>query len=421
MTTDFTSALGANIRYLDSTAQNYLGNRTYRDFYRWALTEDNPQQLAWIQAIGLAQLVRMTYQLLHGLVRDEDWKLLLNDSVTINGYQVYEIVSDNLGIGITHAGSDKLRETLILFNKAMLNRLTTGKQVDISYFEAFSNDISTFLQSQTAQKQMDIVQAYIRQCPGFTVQDFEFNIPSLLVANIETCYAMYRDCDNLIGGKIIQDGLVRRYRAVNDLLLRETMDFDKRLAVSGDAILVAPTLGYYIAVIAERIYKLPLFKDVVESGQLEQVLYDAALVVRMLNDMGVLTKQSAESRQRVIDVLSGPAYAGLPLKEAIGLCDELGTQITRLQKDVFFGEWNLVLYELEDKPVTPETMTIFKDRLAYLNVIYKTTYQRMERGLMDIENLLSHTLVSSVVRRFVEFHVNLYSNDFKTETGEFGI
>lgn len=421
MTTDFTSAMGANIRYLDKTAQSYIHNNTYRNFYRWALTADNPQQAAWLQVIGLVQLVKMTYQLLGGLVRDEDWKVLLNDSLTMNGYQIYEIISDNLGIGITHAGSDRLREALILFNKAMVSRLTTGKQVDIGYFEAFSKDISVFVQSLSPQKQMDIAQEYLRQCPEYRLTDIEYNIPSLLVANIETCYALYRDCDALIGGKIVQDGLVRRYRAVNDLLLREAMDFERRLQVSGDAILVAPTLGYYISVIAERIYKLPKFKDVVENGQLSQVLYDSALIVRMLNDMGMLTKQSAEARQRVIDTFANPFYEGMTLKEAISFCDSLGAQITRLQKDVIFGEWNLALFDLSEKWVTPETMTAFKERLAYLNEVYKTTYTRMERGLIDIEKQLGHTLVSSVVRRFVEFHVKLYSNDYKAETGEYAI
>lgn len=421
MTTDFTSALSANIGYLDKTAQSYIQNNTYRNFYRWALTNDNPQQAAWLQVIGLVQLVKMTYQLLGGLVREDDWKLLLNDSLTMNGYQIYEIISDNLGIGITHAGSDRLREALILFNKAMVSRLTTGKKVGIDYFEAFSNDISTFLQSLSPQKQMDIAQEYIRQCPDYRMTDIEFNIPSLLVANIETCYALYRDCDNLIGGSIVQDGLVRRYRAVNELLLREKMDFEKRLVVSGDAILVTPTLGYYISVIAERIYKLPKFKAVVDGGLLSQTLYDAALIVRMLNDMGVLTKQSPEARQRVIDVLSSPVYANLPLKEAMAFCVELGAQITRLQKDVIFGEWNLALYDLSDKLVTPETMTAFKERLTHLNEVYATTYARMERGLVEIEKQLEHTLVSSVVRRFVEFHVKLYSHDFKGETGEYAI
>lgn len=422
MTTDFTLALGANVHHLEMTAQKYMPNTAYKTFYCWALTPDNPQQAAWLQVIGLVQLVKMTYQLLGGLVRDDDWNVLLGDSLMMNGYQIYEIISDNIAIGITHEGSEKLREAVLLFNRAMVQRLTQGRVITIEYLNAFTRDISSFLQSLSPQKQADIAQLFTRQCPEYRLHDLEYNISSLLLANIETCYDLYRSCDMLIGGKIIQDGLVARYKAVNELLVRDNMPYDKRLTVSADAILVAPTLAYYIAVIAERIYKLPKFADVVASGQLAQTLNDAALVVRLLNDMGSLTKPSSEGRQKVLNDLALVArhHDGMTLKESV-IQSNLGAQITRLQKDVIFGEWNLALHDLDNLPMNPETIRLFSERLVYLSDVYKTTYKQMENGLIEIEKQLEHKLVSSIVRRFVEFHVQLYSNDYKGETGEYAI
>ena len=422
MTTDFVLALGANIRHLDATAQKYMPNMAYKTFYSWALTTDNPQQAAWLQVIGLVQLVKMTYQLLGGLVRDEDWNVLLGDSLMMNGYQIYEIISDNIAIGITHEGSEKLREAVLLFNRAMVQRLTQSKVITIEYLNAFTKDISSFLQSLSPQKQADIAQIFTRQCPEYRLHDIEYNVSSLLLANIETCYDLYRACDALIGGKIVQDGLVARYKAVNDILVRENMPYERRISMSADAILVTPTLGYYIAVIAEKIYKLPKFADVVASGQLAQTLNDAALVVRLLNDMGSLTKGSSEARQKVLDNLALVAqhHDGMTLKESV-IQSNLGAQITRLQKDVIFGEWNLALHDLDNLPVNPETLQLFSERLVYLSDVYKTTYKQMENGLIEIEKQLEHKLVSSIVRRFVEFHVQLYSNDYKGETGEYAI
>ncbi|HRF97028.1 MAG TPA: hypothetical protein PLZ51_17590 [Aggregatilineales bacterium] len=420
MTSDFVFALKANIQYFDMTVRDYMLEGTYQKFYHWALSEANPLQDMWLQLTGLTQLVKMTSGLLDGLVAESAWGQLLQNSLVINAYLSYEVYSDNLAIGITFNRSAQIRDALARFNDAMIARLQHKTPIPTDSLIQACEGISIFEQSLSPQKHQTMAQAYLEAHPTITMPEVEYNLASLLVANIETCDVLYRACDTLIGGELVKKGLVARYRAVADLMESPDMPMDRAVGVGADSILVAPTLAYYIAVIAEHIYRLPKFEETLQHPNLSEALQDAALIVRLLNDLGALVKQSAESRERLIQSIAKQAQEGMTLRDCI-IHSELGIRITRLQKDATHGEFNLALNGIEDTIPTPDVLKTFSDRLAYLTDVYKKTYMHMEKSLIEVEKQLGHRLVSSIVRRFVQFHETLYSQDYKIETGEYAI
>jgi hypothetical protein len=77
-----------------------MPSSAYRDFYLWALSSENPHRQTFLEVNGITQLVKLTITLLDGLVDSQDWPQLAEASILMSTYQIYEIVSDNLAIGL---------------------------------------------------------------------------------------------------------------------------------------------------------------------------------------------------------------------------------------------------------------------------------------------------------------------------------
>ena len=422
MNNDFLTALRHNTHFLDASAQVHMPEGLYRHFYQWAFTDANQQRDIWLQLIGLTQTVKMTSELLNGLVGDDQWQDLIHYSTVMNAYLVFETVSDNLGIGLIYPENAHLREHVTTFNNAMLARLDNRKtdwQLAMGKL-ATHMDVSGFAQSLSPQKYQQIANLYVYQHPSVNVCDLEFGLFPSLVANIETCYVLYKQCDLLHGGAMVQTGLRARYESVNLLVNMPDMPLDERISVSTDAILVAPVLGYYVAVLAECLYNLSDFADVLASGHLDVALREASLIVRLLNDLGALTRLSAHETDGLVATIQREAQPNETIMEVI-IRAKIGTHITRLQKDAQHGEFNLALHGIGDQPVCESSLKALADRLTYLRAVYKTSYNNMEKALFQIEQHEGHGFIRTLIHRFVRFHELMYGNSYKAETGEYAI
>jgi len=416
MTTDIGDLLRENIAYIDHTAQRFVPHGSYRHFFRWALGNTNPNRDMWLQLTGLKQLIKMTSELLQGVVVGNDWQAIMMYSLPINAYLTYEVTSDNLALGITHRNAHAMRDYMVRFNQVMIDRLA-GK-IDDAHAElskaSYGATISTFKQSLSPEKHHAMALAYIKAHPQTTLADLEFNPLPLLVANIETAHQLYSDMGSMAGGSIVRDGLMARYQAVNTLILSPNLTLEERINLSRDTILVVPTIGYYIAIIAECIQKHGDFKSFLDDGLVLSALQDGALLVRLLNDLGTLVKQSPEEHRRVIDSLKCNAGEFDTFREFISQ-PHAGAHITRLQKDAIHGEFNLAFNGLEDALPHDGTLRVFLENLEYLSLVYSTTFTRMENTLKQIDRYPQYAFISTVIRRFVYFHQYIYSQPYHAE------
>ena len=195
--------------------------------------------------------------------------------------------------------------------------------------------------------------------------------------------------------------------------------------VGADAILVMPTLAYYVSVLAEIVRPLDQFPQVIEDGTLADALYDAALLVRLLNDIGTeLLVMPASEQAALLDTLrlrlaEQPEAATLP--NVLMAAGGQGTQFTRIHKDVLFGEFNVSLYGLEDIFCGSKALQVFGDNLAYFSQLYSQQRASLGEAVHLINERLADERIGQLIIRFVQFHEELYSQPFQTSAGEYAI
>jgi hypothetical protein len=426
--------LAVTVAGLAASLQRHMPAGAYRDFYLWAISPENPAQAAYLRAIALSQLVKMTVELLDGIVDEPDWQPLLAHTVPMNVYQIYEVVSDNLAIGLAgahcedpHAG--RRRRLLIGFNRAMAARLQ-GERAPaaqlLAPLQPAAAGVSLFDQSLIGDSHRTFVQTYRERRHDVPPDHLEYAGWAALVANVEAGADLARSLWACRGGELVRRGLIGRYEAVNRLLQRETLTL-RQLADAGTySILVIPTLAYYITVLAELVRPLDRFARIIADGSLAAVLADAALIVRLLNDLGTgLIRLAPEEQAALCERLRavaerqpGPARRGTDM--LFSTAQPAGL-LTRIHKDVTFGEFNVCLYHLADTRSAGETFAVFRHNLAYFSRLYRQAGARLESGLAELSERAGEDWISRLIERFVRFHEVLYSHSYASDAGEYAI
>ena len=424
--------LTTTIAHTTASLREYLSPGTLRDYYLWGLDPECPYRDQFLQITGISQLVKMTVMLLDGLLDDREWERLAPYCAFMNSYQILEIVSDNLAIGlarpIPHDTTITERRTLLrMFNQAMIDRLRGDKrpaQEVLADLRSPAQRISLFAQSLAPHEQRQLAEEYARGHGG-DLAAIEHGVWPLLVANMETCTALATLVDDCLAGPLVRDGLIRRYNGVNQLLDSQAMPLDRRVEIGTDTILVVPTLAYYVAVLAEIIRPQSALANLIADGTLGRALHDAALIVRLLNDLGtaLLTLGPTERAELVSDL--GLRYDADPAGPATVLDVLLRaapqtTLLTRLEKDIVFGEFNIGLHALLDHSV-PKALAIFGEHLDWLGQLFGAHLTRLTGELQTIGARLEDGFISEMISRFVRFHTLLYSQPHATHAGEYAV
>ncbi len=425
--------LDATLAAFNNSLPQHMPAGVQRDFYLWAFSSQNPLQSQFLQTTGVLQLVNLTVMLLDDLVDRYDWPQLAAYSALLNVYLSYEAVSDNLAIGVARLTPDDnhllQRNLLYGFNQAMIARLKGSWQTAAELLEPLQPDsarFSSFDQSLSADKHSAFARAYVESHPGVLLKYLEHGLWPALVANIEACAELASMMDRCQTGSLLREGLINRYQSVNRTLEAQNMPRLELATVGAHSILVAPTLAFYAAALAEIIRPNPHYYRVIEDGLLNEALYDAALLVRLLNDMGTdLLRQSEDQRRILVNGLrttylkNGNTLNTLPL--LLLSAADVDEALTRIHKDVFHGEFNVCLFNLRHIQQVPDAITMFEHNLAHYARLYAEHTARLEENLQAIRERLHDEVVSRVIHRFVQFHVRLYSHRFTTAVGEYAI
>lgn len=425
-------------KMLDMTADalinslpKHMPGGLYREFYSWGFSRENPVRDAWLQTTGLTQLVKLTVNLYEGLAPESDMARLVEYCIPVNIYQVYEIVSDNLALGLAHrAPEDKTfaeRRSLILeFNRAMDTRLqnfTTSGDKLFNPAKSMMEDISSATQSLSPHKHMVLMRTYLNIRRPPSTKELEYAIRPLLVANIEACADMVTSTQKYQLGKMIQHGLINRYRGVTGLLSNRDLELSERLDLSTNAILVAPIVANFISGLCEEVNPVENFQKVVQNNTLSEALYLVALLIRLLNDLGTgLIMQAAEDRANFFDGLrrreaSDETIVSI-VREAV---QTHGSLLTRIDKDVRHGEFNLAFYDLYDKPSIEDALNTFEQRIRYFAQLYRESRARLMTLLESMSLTLKDERAGAIIHRCLVFHEQLYAHSFEEAEGEYAV
>lgn len=425
----------ATVQGFADSLSHHMPASAFRDFQLWALSAANPYQKMWLQIIGIPQFAKLTETLLGESVAPERWAALVRCTTVMNSYLIYETVSDNLAFGLAAQRQDDetyalRRDVLLAFNDAMIARLQGDKAQAYALMESIrphAAQLSIFEHSLTKEDQYRVVQAFLDAHPRYRLQDIEFGVWNALVANIESCAGVADALGGFQLEPILRTGLIRRYDAVNQLL-RQTVTSREMLSdVSTDTILVVPVLAYYIAVLGEALKPNTQLGVVIQDGTLAQALEDAAFMVRLLNDLGTNLVATDNTHCQLLDelysdVISQPDPHSVPFASVLLHHSEHGPYagyMTRIRKDLSYGEFNISLHNLMTAPSVPMSLLAFGDNLLYFKHQYKQRYYRLSAALEHIAARLDEQTHCALIHKFVSFHETIYQYQFDQQAGDY--
>ncbi|MEV8022132.1 hypothetical protein AB0O76_38640 [Streptomyces sp. NPDC086554] len=421
-------ALQATIRAYRSSL-DYLPDGPYRRYCAWLL--DQPHYARrWLRLIALEELVRMTGALLDNLPLDRSEVNSLTDHGTLMSvHQIYEVVSDNLAAGLSGSTVRDAREDLLRsFNSAAMDSLRlmnpSPARDRLGEWEAMARDVSAFRCSNNEAEHRALATAYVAAHPEDEPQPLEFSVAASLLANIESGLAMAAVVRDLATWNVFANGLIRRYSAVQRLITERPTDEAELIATGTDSIMVVSTLSYYTGLINEVVCPLPGYAQVLDDGSLERLLTDAALLVRLVNDVGTrLLEQAPDDRRLLLSRLraQGAASHGADLSAVLWKAQaEEGALLTRLKKDVGFGEFNVCLDGIRHLPAA-EALPLFETRLDDVTTLYRRTLASLDAGAAELQTRLGTALVGAPALCFVGFHQELYRKTFDAQMGDYAV
>lgn len=419
--------LDGTVAAVTATVRDHMPAGPTRDFYLWCLDPTNPGRGQFLQIFGVNQLVRLTCDLLDGFVDDHKWPELVSHSTPLGVYLTFEVVSDNLAIGVLPPESRPTAETqrrvLTAFNAATIDRLCGAQRSGASLLAGqrqLTGGLSAFAHSLTGDAQRALARAWAAEVDDpDLVGEVESDTWALLVANLDSCAHV---ADRMAGqycGRLLREGLVNRYLAVSRTLFSSFLAPAELAVLGAQSILVAPTLAYYVIVLSERLYPNRRLASLVDDGSLDESLYDAALLVRLLNDMGTPLLEQPAVRHRVLSTAAW-ATGGL-FRWLVGRADR-DVALTRLAKDIRHGEFNVALF----RPRHPEAdaatqVTQLARAVNFFSALYAVHTVRLRDGLAAMTARLGDPTLGRLIAGFVQFHRRLYARAYTTPEGEYAI
>ena len=304
-----------------------------------AWTATRAEHPRFVQASGMDQLARLYAGLADGLVDRTLGAKVAELFARIAVYQTYEIVTDNLETGLfglpaaspptaspPTAGAptasapapDSARQTVATarrqlvrtFNTAMTVRLRgagQGAYILLGPEQRRAARVSTFDHTPAGAAHQWLATRFAAGTPGFT-----WDLWPAMVANIEAGLDVAATVRDTPLGGLVRDGMIERYRAVTRTLSDRHIAPAELAAIGAHTALVAPTLAYCVAVVADLADPLPGLAAVVDDGTLADALYGAAVMARLLNDVGseLLGLGRAARREALRSARNGSARNG---------------------------------------------------------------------------------------------------------------
>ncbi|MCP4660725.1 MAG: hypothetical protein GY856_35435, partial [bacterium] len=219
-------------------------------------------------------------------------------------------------------------------------------------------------------------------------------------------------------------GLIARYAAVDRQLAGSARTPAELVRDGAETILVVPTMAYVIAAWIAASRSAVAVSALVRDGLLAGALFDAAAVIRLANDLGtgLVERSAADHEQLGRELLRADEHQGAgSFSERLARFSESSELLSRIRKDVVYGEFNLGLDNLAaDQPVA-RSVERFVANLVHYSTLYQRRRRTLGEGLAEIVRRTGERRIGEVVERFVSFHERLYRHRFEAAEGEYAI
>jgi hypothetical protein len=422
----------ATIENVRSSLMRHMPVSPLKDYYLWGISKENPYRSDFLQMVGIYQLINLSTQMIGDLIEPEDQQTIAQYCGRINAYFMYEIMSDNLANGLSSLcviddNAAARSDILHIFNNVMVGRLKrehTNTAELLKPIETLTKTISCFAQSMTPRKHQACLVAYLAQHPDVTQQEIEYGMWPILVANIESCYELAEYMSHFQVGELLTQGFIDRYQGVNlTLEVNRGLPLNELVRMGMHTVSVVPVLSYFAGVLVEIINAEPMLHLVLQDGTLPDALTTAAVLVRLVNDMGMLLTLSQNERQSVMQSLWKHYQDNATDIDAIDYMlmsapDEYA-MLSRLQKDLMHGEFNIGLHNLAYSNSVGEALTLLDNNLANLSEMYYRSLTHLHDLLASIDRRIASRTLSNLIAGFVRFHEMIYAEPYNSTVGEY--
>ncbi|GLY79401.1 hypothetical protein [Actinoallomurus iriomotensis] len=409
----------------------YMPASGYRDFYGWALTTENPDRDGFCRIIALNQLAVMTTAMLDGLGEAADWPILLRHAVPVNLYQVFEVVSDNLGLGLARVrrgAPSAQRDLLIDFNDTMIADLRTPSATPAAELLARLRTpaavFSGSAQSLAPDSHTAATRHYAEAHGEVTLDELDHAVWLGLVANVESGRDVLAAIRGTCTEPLVRDTTIDRYQAVNRILQSRHLSRLERAVLGAQTILVVPTLGYFTAVLGEVVGTDMGYRRAVEDGSLLEAMSNAALLVRLQNDLGTrLLRMTREQQRAFLRELPErhPPADGEDVLAVLTRASDAEPVLNRFRKDLKHGEFNVCLSELNPQDDVHDGLAVLSDSLAYFTALYTRHRRALVGDLAQLETRLRDQRITALIKRFVLFHEKMYALHYDGGSGDYAV
>lgn len=422
MSSSFDAALReAAVEALRETVARHMPVGPMRDYHAWGLAPGHLHHERFVRATGATQIVNLFAAFVGDLVPEADHAAVAHLLGRKIAYLTLEIISDNLAIGLADAPAAGRRRLLRAFNTAMAIRLRGSGRAAADLLRgerAVARTVSALDQSLVPDVHLGLARAFLAGS-RHTTADLAGDVWPALVANIEAGADAAATLDGTPLGPEVRDGLLNRYRAVGRTLAGGHLSRLELATVGAHTVLVAPTLTYALGALVGR--PGPRLVGTVRDGTLSELFYEAATLVRLLNDIGpLLLNLDADRRWALLEPArrrgrSGAAAATLLVELATG------PEFTRLRKDLRFGEFNVCLYNLRRAGAAPEALAALAADLDFFASAYALHRGRLTESAARLTGRTGDPRAAELALRFVDFHERLYANPADAAHGEYAI
>lgn len=406
---------------------------TFRDYYLWGLDANNPYHDTWISVTGLKKTVQFTLDSAASSFDDAHIPTFACYAAPMTIYLTFEVISDNLEFGLCDLNprdrTHFLRAHLIReFSKAMCLRLKgtqTSAAMLLEREAILARRISTHRQSISPEKLRIVAEAFRQQHPGISPRDLDAGLLPQLIMNIESAVDVVHFTRKHHTAQIIHKGLLGRYRSAERVFRDPNLNLSRILTHGANTILLIPVVAYYLEMGANAFGISDRLRTAVDDGTLERALYQCSLLVRLLNDLGTpIIMQTPEQRH---DLLMGLRFQAQNspsgnirsfLREQVN-DQPYRRQLTRIAKDVEKGEFNIALYNLPHINPLDQALLTFGERLSALSRVYHRTQNDLTRQLDVLNHTLGTDAISAMIQRVVDFHYEMYYNDYRQANGDY--
>jgi hypothetical protein len=426
---EITAATIENVR---ASFMRHMPASPQKDYYLWGISSDNPYQEDFLQMLGIKQLVNLSLKLIGDLIEPDDRHTIAQYCGRINAYFLYEIVSDNLANGLSSLcmndqNAANRRDILRAFDNVMVTRLKRQHSDTaelLKPIESLTHNISCFAQSMTPRKQQACLSAYLDLNPNVTQEQIEYGVWPLLVANIEACFELSEYMSHFQVGDLLRQGFIDRYQGVTHTLqVDRGLPLNELVRMGMHTASVVPVLAYFAGVLTEIIRAEPRLNSIMQDGTLADALMTSAVIVRLVNDVGMLLTLSQNERKTVMDTLWDHYRQNATDIEAIDYVlmsapDEF-SMLTRLQKDLLHGEFNIGLHNLAFSNSVGEALTLLDNNVANLSELYYRELTHLHELLASIDRRIKNRSLSNLIAGFVRFHEMIYAEPYNSAVGEY--